>query len=194
MVQRFALGLQRHLSQRSHKAPSFALDEYKKSQTVLDLASGQRFFSRAFYTAGARVIGVDLSEKLVDFARKNSPKGIEYHVAPADQLKFIKDKSVDLIAIVLAIQNIENISAVFKELSRVLKNNGRLLIVMSHPAFRIPQLSDWVWDEKKKIQGRRIDQYLTEAKLKIETHPGASSGQAQKPGEYTISFHRPLQL
>ena len=160
----------------------------KENQTVLDLACGQGFFSKAFYAAGAHVIGVDLSEKMVDFARINSPKGIEYHVASADSLKFIKDSSIDWAVIILAIQNIENISAVFKEASKVLKASGRLMIVMSHPAFRVPQQSDWVWDEKKKILVRRIDQYLTEAKLKITTHPG------QKESEYTISFHRPLQL
>ena len=164
------------------------LAKIKKGETILDLASGQGFFSRAFNTAGAKVIGVDLSEKLADLARKNSPKSIEYHVASADRLDFIKDHSIDLVVIVLAIQNIENISAVFKECRRALKASGKLMMVLNHPAFRIPKQSDWLWDNKKKIQARRVDQYLTEAKIKIKTHPG------QKESEYTISFHRPLQL
>lgn len=159
----------------------------KKGQAVLDLACGQGFFSVAFASAGAKVTGVDLSAKLIELAKKNSTKGVEYFVSSADQLKFIKDKTVDTITIILAIQNIENVSAVFKECSRIIKDTGKIFIVMNHPAFRIPQLSDWFWDEKNKVQARKIDQYMTEAKLKIEMNPG-------KPNtEYTISFHRPMQ-
>jgi ubiquinone/menaquinone biosynthesis C-methylase UbiE len=164
------------------------LAKIKKGEMVLDLACGQGFFSRAFNDAGAKVIGVDLSEKLIDLAKKNSPKEIEYRVLSADNLGFIKDGSIDLVVIVLAIQNIENISAVFKECNRVLKSSGKLMIVLNHPAFRIPQASDWLWDEKKKTQVRRVDKYLTESKIKITTNPG------QKESEYSISFHRPLQL
>jgi len=164
------------------------LAKIKKGQTILDLACGPGFFSRAFHAAGAKVIGVDLSKKMIDFARKNSSPEIKYYVSDASCLEFIKDGSIDLVVIILAIQNIENINAVFKECHRVLKTKGKLMIVMNHPAFRIPQLSDWLWDEKKKIQARRVDQYLTEAKLKIKTHPG------KKESGYTISFHRPLQF
>jgi ubiquinone/menaquinone biosynthesis C-methylase UbiE len=158
-----------------------------KEQAVLDLACGQGYFAREFYNAGAKVIGVDLSEKLIELARKNSPKDIVYHAAPADNLKFLKDKSVDSIALILAIQNIENVSAVFKECGRVLKDGGKIFIVMNHPVFRIPKESDWGWDEKNKIQFRRVDGYLTESKVKIDMTPG------QRVKEFTISFHRSLQ-
>lgn len=163
------------------------LMQIQKNQLILDLACGQGFFSKAYANAGAKVVGVDISKTLIDLAKKNSPRVIEYHVGPADDLKFTKDQSVDSISLILAIQNIENVSAMLKECSRVLKDGGKMFIVMNHPAFRIPKESEWGFDVKKKIQYRRIDQYLTEAKTKIEMHPG------EKESEYTISFHRPLQ-
>lgn len=100
----------------------------------------------------------------------------------------IQTGSVDIAAIILAVQNIERAHLVFAECARVLKPNGRLLIVMNHPAFRVPQASSWSWDNDAQTQYRRVDAYLSEAKVKIEMHPG------KRKSESTITFHRPLQV
>ena len=99
--------------------------------------------------------------------------------------KFIDDNSIDKITIILALQNIENIKDTINECYRILKNNGMLFIVLNHPVLRIPKKTSWII-EKNNIS-RRIDQYLTESKIKIEMHPGL------KNNKYTVSFHRPLQ-
>ncbi|MDD5430889.1 MAG: methyltransferase domain-containing protein [Candidatus Pacebacteria bacterium] len=164
------------------------LMEIKKGEIVLDLACGQGFFAREFNKNGAHVIGADISKKLIEIAKKDSPQEIKYEIAPADNLKFLLSKSVNKITIILAIQNIENIGGVFKECARVLKEGGRLFLVVNHPAFRVPKQSGWGWDEQSKIQYRRIEEYLSESKVKILMHPG------DKEGENTISFHRPLQV
>lgn len=163
------------------------LMDIKKGETVLDLASGQGFFSREFFKVGGRVIGADISKELIALARKNSPKDIQFEVTPGDNLSFLSDSSVDTVATVLAIQNIENIDGVFSECIRVLKPEGKFLIVMNHPAFRIPKESSWGWDEKTKTQYRRVDRYLSEMNAKIEMRPGRDKS------VQTISFHRPLQ-
>ena len=162
--------------------------EIKSGETILDLACGQGFFSRAFSSAGAKVTGVDISKELIELAKKYDDQSIEYHVAPAGDLSFLKNKTIDKVTLILALQNIENVHGVLKECNRVLKKKGKLFIVLNHPAFRIPKESSWGWDEKQKIQYRRIDSYLTESKVKIQMHPG------DKPKEITWSFHRPLQF
>ena len=169
--------------------------EIKKGEIVLDLACGEGFFSREFAKQGAGVIAVDISRELINLAKKHSPKTIEFHVSSADNLAFLKSGSVDKVAIVLAIQNIENYNGVLKECFRVLKKGGSLAMVLSHPAFRVLKYSSWGFDSDiefakaaKGTQYRRIDRYLSEAKVKIQMHPG------EKPGEYTVSFHRPLQF
>lgn len=159
----------------------------KKGETVLDLACGPGFFAREFLKFGARVFGVDLSRELIGIAKENV-SGAEFYAGSADKMPFIKNQSIDKITVILAIQNLENLNGLLSECRRVLKPGGRLFIVMNHPAFRIPESSSWDWDEKNKIQYRRIGRYLSEAKNKIQMHPG------DKPGEYTISFHRPLQV
>jgi ubiquinone/menaquinone biosynthesis C-methylase UbiE len=162
--------------------------EIKKGSAILDLACGPGFSSQEFFKQGARVIGADVSPELIALAKANSPKEISYRVASADNVSFIADHSMDAVTIVLAIQNIEHVHGVFAECARVLKKGGRILVVMNHPAFRIPKESEWGWDLKRKIQYRRIDRYLSELKTKIQMHPG------DKPHEYTLSFHRPLQF
>ena len=164
--------------------------EPKKGMNILDLACGQGFFSRAFHEKGAKVTGCDIAPELINIARNNSPKEIEYHTAPADGLTFIENGNMDAVVIILAIQNIENLTGTFSECARVLKKNGKLFIVINHPAFRIPKRSSWQWDEANR-QYRRIDAYLSERCEKIDMTPGESSEAKKK---FTVTFHRPLQV
>jgi ubiquinone/menaquinone biosynthesis C-methylase UbiE len=170
----------------------------KPGMEILDSACGQGYFARACASHGATVTGADISNELIELAKKHtSPtkgaptgKRITYHTAPADQLTFAKDASFDVVLIVLAIQNIENLSATFAECSRVLKSKGRLIFVLNHPAFRIPSRSSWQWDDKLGVQYRRLDGYMSDTKNKIDMTPGTDTGFMKK---FTYSFHRPLQ-
>jgi SAM-dependent methyltransferase len=166
----------------------------KKEEKILDLACGQGFFSRAFSAGGANVIGVDISKELIEKASnghlcaKVTIATIAYHVTPSHKLNMIEENSIEKAVIVLALQNIEKIKETLEECARVLKPSGKLFIVLNHPAFRIPKRSSWGYDEGANIQYRRLDGYLSEAKIAIDMHPG-KAGQ-----ENTISFHRPLQV
>lgn len=176
--------------------------EIKEGETILDLACGDGFFSREYIKHKADVIGVDIASELIKIARlqnpeassnggqakENSSKSIQFHVSEADDLKFIKDSSIDKISIILAIQNIENMQGVWNECKRVLKDKGKLCVVLNHPAFRIPKKSSWGFDAENDIQYRRVDAYMSSSKEIIEMEPGKSGG------EKTVSFHRPLQM
>jgi len=187
--------------QRSLILPNLLrLMEIQRGERILDLACGQGFFARAFCEAGGKVTAADISKELIDIARTNLAKqnshgqakqgfkeSIDYHVAPAHALHFIQNESIDKIAVVLALQNIENLNEVLVECARVLTVRGKLYMILNHPAFRIPKESSWGFDERAHVQYRRIDRYLSNTKMRIDMHPG------RKSGEQTISFHRPLQ-
>ena len=163
--------------------------EIKKGEHVLDLACGQGFFSRAITALGAEVTGVDIGEELIAKALEKSVEDAHprYYVAPSHQLIKTVDHSIDKIIIVLALQNIEKIKETLEECRRVLKDTGKLFIVLNHPAFRIPKKSSWDYDEKNNIQYRRIDSYISESKTEVLMNPSKENSLK------TISFHRPLQ-
>ncbi len=158
----------------------------KKGARVLDIACGQGYFASAFQKTGAEVTGADISAELIAIAKKRFPQ-IQFHVAPAGRLSFAKSESFDVATIVLAIQNIADIRGAFAEAARALTPGGLLVLVMNHPAFRIPHRSSWGFDEEHKIQYRRVDGYLSERSVPILAHPG------QKESESTLSYHRSLQ-
>jgi len=174
---------------------------------VLDLACGQGYFSRAFAKEEAMVTGADISPELIEKAQEHSPKEIRYLVASADNLGTLKEASFDAAIIVLALQNIRNIEGVFGECRRLLDRGGRLLLVLNHPAFRIPKQSQWGFDEQAKVQYRRVDAYLSQSQATIDMNPGlyASQGRigrknsnefvlGEKKGATTLSFHRSFQM
>lgn len=158
--------------------------DIKHDDNILDLGCGTGFFANEFQKNGAKVIGIDIGEEVINIAKHNY-KNIEFIVSNSSNLQVIDSNSIDTITIILALQNIENIKDTISECYRVLKNNGKLFIVLNHPVFRIPKKTSWII-EKNNIS-RRIDEYLTESKIKIEMNPGL------KNDKFTISFHRPLQ-
>ncbi len=167
--------------------------DIKRDERILDIACGPGFFVREFVRQGARVTGADISAELLDLARAilaeegaESSARAEFHAVPSHDLKFSPAGGMDAVTLITAVQNIEKVAETFRECARVLRPGGRLLIVMNHPCFRVPKNSSWGWD--KDGQYRRVDAYLTEAKVKMQMHPG------KDPGLTTVSFHRPLQF
>ena len=158
----------------------------KKGDHILDLACGQGYFARLVQNLGASVVGVDLSSELVSLAREKS-KDIFYNVASSENTK-LKKESFDKAFTVLAFENIQNIDGTLLEVKRVLKKEGSFFLVLLHLAFRIPQYSDWGFDDKKSIQYRRVDKYLSEVKISIEQNPHKG-----KKKTSSTTFHRPLQ-
>ncbi len=162
--------------------------DLKKGEQVYDLACGQGYFTNLFYKSGATITASDLSKKLIEAAIKNSPKDIKFYTTPAHKALFLKDNSIDVITIILSIQNIENVNEVLMECKRILKKTGRIVFVLNHPSFRVPQGSDWYF--KDGTQYRIIGKYLSETKVSIDMTPGEKD---IKKKIKTISFHRPLQ-
>lgn len=168
------------------------LMEIKAGEKLLDIACGQGFFSRALAEKGAEVTGVDIAPELIKFAIEKAELEEKYLVAPADKLgKEVLNNNYDKAIIVLAIQNIENLNGVLAEASRCLKKDGKLFLVLNHPAFRNPKHSAWDFDEINKIQYRRVEEYLSESRTEIDMTPGAENKANRKT---TVSFHRPLQV
>jgi ubiquinone/menaquinone biosynthesis C-methylase UbiE len=154
---------------------------------ILEIGCGEGFFSRAFAEAGASVTASDVGKELITVAKEKGG-GPEYHVSPAEDLSWVRMRSMDTVVAVLTLQNMEHIEPVMKEVAKTLRPGGRFVFVLNHPAFRIPKATAWGYDEGTKTQYRRVDAYLSARKEKVDMHPGAKQSKS-----YTYSFHRSLQ-
>jgi ubiquinone/menaquinone biosynthesis C-methylase UbiE len=159
-----------------------------KGRKILDLAGGEGFVARGLAAGGAEVTLSDISPELIASAQKHPDKrNLRFEVASSDKLTFAEDSSFDVVTLVLAIQNIENTSGTFAECARILRKNGSFIIVLNHPAFRIPGRTSWEFDEKRNVQTRCVDAYMSDHRSEIKMHPGSEVAKT------TQSFHRPLQ-
>ncbi|MEW6610036.1 MAG: class I SAM-dependent methyltransferase [Patescibacteria group bacterium] len=163
--------------------------DLKPHEKLLDVACGQGAFCRHAVRCGSEIVGVDASPQLIGYARRVSPKQIRFIVGDVRKLpREVAEERFDAISCILAIANVDPLKPVFEECKKVLKPSGRMVLVLSHPCFRIPRQSGWGWDEQRKLQYRRVDRYLSEMKIPIQMHPGMRSR------EITWTFHRPLNV
>jgi 2-polyprenyl-3-methyl-5-hydroxy-6-metoxy-1,4-benzoquinol methylase len=132
-----------------------------KGKKVLEVGCGNGYFSRTLAKRGAKVTALDVSSGMVAIAsaeEKKKPLGIVYLVRDAAHLRGIKSGSFDLAVANMVFMDVVNIEAAVKEISRVLKPNGRLVFSILHPAF----MFDGTWEniKGKKRYGRIVWRYL----------------------------------
>lgn len=154
-----------------------------KGQNILDVACGQGFFSKAMEVAN--VVGIDIGGELINIAKKTA-KG-HFFVTPSHKLDMVQDNTVDVAVCILALQNIEKLNETIAEVRKKLVKNGKFIIVLNHPAFRIPKKTSWGWEGD--AQYRRVDAYMSESSTEIDMTPGKEEDKIN-----TVSFHRPLQV
>ena len=111
-----------------------ALGEIKEGDVVLDLGSGAGF--DCFLAAkkvgySGKVIGVDMTEEMIEKARKNAEqygyKNVEFRFGDIEDLP-VDDNSVDIIISNCVINLAPDKLKVFKEAYRVLKTDGRMYV------------------------------------------------------------------
>ncbi len=166
----------------------FRLIDLQKNQSLLELGCGQGYFLEKLFEKSENMTGVDIGKELIDIAQKKNPN-IKYLVASADDQTILEGEKYDIIIVVLALQNMKDLNKVVDNISRLLSDDGRVYLVLNHPAFRIPQYSDWVFDTEKHLQSRRVDAYMSTFDISIDMNPGK-----QDKKNMTQSFHRPMQV
>ncbi len=130
---------------------------------VLDLGCGYGWFCRwAAEQGAARVVGIDVSEKMLARARAATgpSPAITYLRADLDSLELPKGP-FDLAYSSLTLHYVEALAELFSTVHRALVAGGHLIISVEHPLFTAPWRPGWVVD----AQGRRtwpVDSYLLE--------------------------------
>jgi ubiquinone/menaquinone biosynthesis C-methylase UbiE len=160
----------------------------QRDEKILDIGAGQGVLAPDVAKAGAHYTGIDVSEKLLEYAEQHHGKHGRFLQADAARLQDderIKAGYFDGVVFLLSIQDMDPLIDVVRAAAHVLRDGGRCVLLMTHPAFRVPRQSGWGFDENRKLQYRRVDRYLSPLPVPMKQHPGKESG-------VTISFHRPI--
>lgn len=111
-----------------------AFASIKEGDTVLDLGSGggiDCFLAAQRTGKSGRVIGVDMTAEMIERARLNAEnsgyRNVEFRLGEIEHLP-VEDNSVDLVISNCVINLSPDKGQVFKEISRVLKPGGRLMV------------------------------------------------------------------
>ena len=102
-------------------------------KVILDIATGTGDIAiNLSKLKDSQIIGVDISEKMLDVAgdkiRKMNITNITLELSKAEKLKY-KNNFFDLISIGYGVRNFEDLINGLKETYRVLKKNGKLIIL-----------------------------------------------------------------
>ncbi|WP_348664098.1 class I SAM-dependent methyltransferase [Chlamydia vaughanii] len=155
--------------------------------SLVDIGCGQGILERAI-PKGCRYLGVDISPSLLSIAKKMR-KSRSHEFLVQDLTKKIETPNAEAFShavAILSLQNMEFPDQAIKNTAKLLETQGRFLIVLNHPCFRIPRVSSWYYDENKKLMSRKIDRYLSSMTIPIVAHPG------KKQSATSLSFHFPL--
>ena len=155
---------------------------------VLDVGGGQGVLAPYLVDAGARVTVVDASARLIAAAKRRHGRLREARFLVADarrlrSLAGLERGAHDAATFLLSIQDMDPLEDVVASIDWALKPTARVVVLMTHPAFRQPRHSGWGIDEGRGLTFRRIDAYLGEMAVPMKSLGG---------GPPTRSFHRPI--
>jgi SAM-dependent methyltransferase len=105
-----------------------------KGRTVFDAGCGTGYLSKKLQDRGARVTGIDFSERMIEIARAHNPS-IDYRVDSCTELATIEDEHFDLVIANYVLMDTPDLHGTLHAFHRVLKPHGVAVLVFSHPCF-----------------------------------------------------------
>ena len=99
-------------------------------RNVLDVGCGDGEFALELTRRGAVVTGIDASAAMIDAAKRRAAQhnaNITFQLATAEQLPFAAEQ-FDVVTAITILCFVEDASPVFREVARVLRPGGRLVI------------------------------------------------------------------
>lgn len=145
---------------------------------VIDVGCGEGRFCRMLAERGARMVGIDPTEKFIAEARRRQPDA-EFHVAEAENFP-VADGRVDLAVSYLSLIDIPDYRRAISEIRRVLRPGGRC-VVANLNGFITASAQFWAWDAEGRKLHWTMDDYMIER-----------PNRAEWADISVINWHRPL--
>lgn len=195
------------LDQRWRRA-TVRIAEVTATDDVVDVACGTGDLAEAFLCAGVRSVrGVDFTPEMLEVAREKSERTrpnatmrVEYKEGDATALD-LPDACADIVSIAFGIRNVGNTPQALREFFRILRPNGRLVILEfaqpSNPIIRaanrfythriMPSTATWLSRDKSgayRYLPRSVETYLDRDALAQEVRAAGFVDVTQK----TLTF------
>ena len=153
-----------------------------RGKRVLDLGCG--FGWHCIYASeqgAASVTGVDISEKMLDEAKKRTNSElVKYIHAPIEDYDY-PINSFDAVISSLAFHYVKSFDDICAKVSRCLTDGGDFVFSAEHPIFTAQGEQDWIYDEEGRILHWPVDRYFSERERT-----------ARFLGEDVVKYHRTL--
>jgi len=130
--------------------------QLKEGETVVDLGSGAGidiFLAAQKVLDSGKAIGIDMTDEMLQKARDNAKKGnyqnVEFKKGDIEENIPLNDNSVDAVISNCVINLTTNKTNAFKEVFRILKNNGRMVIsdLITDQELSVDQVNSEKWCE-----------------------------------------------
>ena len=135
---------------------------------VLDLGCGDGWLSQQMSNAGANVLGIDGSDKLLEYARSRYP-GIEFiqsdlaYGIPSQVHKF------DRIVSTMVLMDIPELDFLMRDVGHLLADTGRFIFVILHPCFFQYKIH---FDQDSQVWYRKVTNYQDPQVWRIDSFGG----------------------
>jgi ubiquinone/menaquinone biosynthesis C-methylase UbiE len=174
-----------------------------QGRKALDFGCGTGRSTRFLKKIGFDAIGVDISEDMLKQARARDPEG-DYRLIEAGSVTQLQAHTYDLVLSVFTFDNIPTSDkkvALFKELARLLKNEGRIVSVVSSPEIYFHEWASFTTkdfpENKSAKSGDRVRIIMTDVEDQrpvedILWTDAAYQDVYQQAGLEIVQSHKPL--
>ena len=133
------------------------------------------------------MVGVDGSERLIELARERTRAAgldVTYICANSSSMEEIGSESVDIVVAAMSLMDVEDYDGTVREIHRVLRPDGELLMSITHPCFSAP-VSHWLRDERRQPLQFVVDRYFERLSWPSKI--------AERFRQEVVRRHRPLE-
>lgn len=115
----------------------------KAGMTILDVGCGTGSYLEVYQRYDCSLYGIDTSPAMLEIAKQRLDEEVELYLGSAAEMPY-RSQSFDLVVSMLVMHEIEHSLrlAVLDEIKRVLKDNGRILLIDFNPG-RVHTFEGW---------------------------------------------------
>lgn len=134
-----------------------------RDKRVLDLGCGFGWHCKYAREQQARsVVGVDLSEKMLAYARENNnDSAIEYRRLAIEDINFAAGE-FDVVISSLALHYVEHFEIVCRKIHHCLVSGGTFILSVEHPVYTALAAQDWYYGSEGERLHWPVDDYQKE--------------------------------